>query len=235
MKCEICDKVFETVRQLCGHKRIHGPSKGGYSVPRVGNFGSKKYKYDWKEIQKFYDVGNSWRQIEATYGPTQATIGAARRRGDLITTRDVSAATKLSYQQGQRKPSIMSQEARKRVSIRQSLNNSGGKCKWFEVAGQKVQGTWERDMALKFEEMGVNWYKPRVKTDTWEYELDGKQKSYSPDFYLPDEDLYIEVKGYWWGNDKNKMKAVLKQHQDKKLVIIEKDKFYRFMEGEQVW
>ena len=129
----------------------------------------------------------------------------------------------------------MGEAARRAVSKRQSLNNSGGRCKWFEVAGQKVQGTWERDMALKFEEDGVNWYKPKLNRDVLRYTLDDKEKSYTPDFYLPDEDLYIEVKGHWWGNDKNKMKAVLEQHQDKRIVIVEKDDFYKFLQGEQVW
>ena len=28
---------------------------------------------------------------------------------------------------------------------------------------------------------------------------------------------------YWWGNDREKMDVVLEQHQDKKIVIIEKE------------
>ena len=32
--CLTCKNTFDTYRQLNGHKRVHGPSKGGYSVSR---------------------------------------------------------------------------------------------------------------------------------------------------------------------------------------------------------
>ena len=34
LTCDDCKKTFETYRQLNGHKRIHGKSKGHYSVSR---------------------------------------------------------------------------------------------------------------------------------------------------------------------------------------------------------
>jgi len=46
-------------------------------------------------------------------------------------------------------------------------------------------------------------------------------------------ELYF--KGFWWGNDKEKMKVVLEQHDDKKIVIIEKDDFEKLLQGELVW
>ena len=33
-KCDLCDKNFETTRGLSGHTRVHGPSKGTYSISR---------------------------------------------------------------------------------------------------------------------------------------------------------------------------------------------------------
>lgn len=37
--CTVCKKSFESIRQLCGHMRMHGKSKGKFSKPR------KKKKY----------------------------------------------------------------------------------------------------------------------------------------------------------------------------------------------
>lgn len=47
-----------------------------------------------------------------------------------------------------------------------------------------------------------------------------KQKRYTPDFYLFEYDLYIEIKGYWWNNDEEKMIKVRNNHKDKNLVVI---------------
>lgn len=42
----------------------------------------------------------------------------------------------------------------------------------------------------------------------------------TPDFYLPQFILYVEIKGFWWGDDEVKMKLVKQQHHDKNVVII---------------
>ena len=122
----------------------------------------------------------------------------------------------------------MSITARKTLSERQSLNNTGGRCKWFEVSGVKVQGTWERDIALCFNNNNVIWQKMKLNVDIWKYlDKSNKTRSYTPDFYLPEYDIFLEVKGYWWGDDKEKMKLVLSQHKDKTLIIIETTDYYK--------
>lgn len=116
-----------------------------------------------------------------------------------------------------------------------SINNKGGKCKWYVVDGQKVQGTWERNIAIKLSEMNIKWVKLKTNKDIIQYELDGVIKSYTPDFYLEEYDVYLEIKGYWWGNDKSKMIAVKEQHPEKKIKIIEKLEYTKILNGELVW
>ena len=132
-------------------------------------------------------------------------------------------------------PRRMGVEAREKTSERQSLHNNGGRCKWFDVNGIKVQGTWEYNVAIKLNELGIKWSKPRKKEDILTYIIGGTVKSYSPDFYLEEENVYLEIKGYWWGNDKEKMKLVREQHPDKKIVIMEKIEYNKFLDGELVW
>ena len=132
-------------------------------------------------------------------------------------------------------PIRMGLEARQKLSIEQSLHNRGGKCKWFNYKGQKLQGTWEYNVAIKLDELNIKWYKPKVNRDVWQYVVDGVNKSYTPDFYLPEYDIYLEIKGYWWGDDKEKMKIVLEQHTDKTVVILEKEEYNKLMCGELVW
>lgn len=125
------------------------------------------------------------------------------------------------------------ERARRTTSIRQTLKNTGGKSKWYEVNGQKVQGTWERDLAVLMTTLGISWYKPKVSKDVFEYQIDGKTKRYTPDFYLPKIDLYFEVKGFWWGRDKEKMKAVLQQNKQlkRKIIILFGQSFWDVMKA----
>lgn len=127
------------------------------------------------------------------------------------------------------------EESKRKISQKLSINNKGGRAKWYEVAGQKVQGTWERNVALKFEELGIEWKKLKTNKDVLEYVMDNKIRCYTPDFYLPSYNVFLEVKGRWWGRDREKMDIVLKTYPDKNIVIIEKEQYEKFLGGELVW
>jgi len=127
------------------------------------------------------------------------------------------------------------EDAKQKISEKLSINNKGGRAKWYTVAGQRVQGTWERNVALKFEELGIRWKKLKTNRDILKYSMDGKLRSYTPDFYLEEFNIYLEVKGFWWGRDREKMNIVLKTHKDKKIVIIEKEQYNKILGGELVW
>lgn len=57
---------------------------------------NKNCKYDWNEIQKAYDEGLTYRELEAKFGCRQDTINKARIRGELK-TRTRSEALKLRH------------------------------------------------------------------------------------------------------------------------------------------
>lgn len=59
-----------------------------------------KTKYDWKEIQEYYDAGHSWRELTDKFGMTCETINRARRRGDFISTRTSSEGQTLAKSKG---------------------------------------------------------------------------------------------------------------------------------------
>lgn len=127
------------------------------------------------------------------------------------------------------------EDAKRKIGQKLSINNKGGRAKWYEVAGQKVQGTWERNVALKFEELGIEWKKLKTNKDILEYIMDGKLRCYTPDFYLPAYNVYLEVKGRWWGSDREKMDIVIRTYPDKNIVIVEKEQYEKFLGGELVW
>lgn len=93
------------------------------------------------------------------------------------------------------------------------LESTGGpRVKWFEVGGQFVQGNYERIVAEKLLSDNITWKKCTATTH-FEYTLvDGTIHRYIPDFYLPDFDLFIEVKGWWSDTAITKMISVLEQN-----------------------
>ena len=70
-----------------------------------------------------------------------------------------------------------------------------------------MDSTWEVACASRLDELGIKWIRdPKMKLG---YVTRGRRKrNYIPDFYLPDHDIYIEVKGYWTAAAIHKMKDV---------------------------
>jgi hypothetical protein len=123
----------------------------------------------------------------------------------------------------------LSIEHREKLSQTKILCPSGGKSKWYDVNGIKVQGTWERDFAEKLNIFKIHWMKPCF---SFKYILNDKNSRYIPDFYLPKFDVFIEIKGFWWGNDKEKMRAVIKQNRSLigRIKVIREKKFRQLLE-----
>ena len=145
---------------------------------------------------------------------------------------NISKTIRKKMRSGTFTPNRMGDEAKKKLSIKQSLCNSGGKCKWFEVSGQMVQGTWERNLAILMSFLEISWTKLKVNKDVIVYKFKENEKRYTPDFYLPELDRFLELKGYWWGDDQEKMKAIFEQHPEfeKKCVIIRKKLYNELLE-----
>lgn len=88
-----------------------------------------------------------------------------------------------------------------------SINNVSGRVKMIEYNGSTFKGNWERDVAIYLDKHNINWTN---KTNPIKYfwEENNSYHSYFPDFYLPDLDLYIEVKGYERERDRCKWKVL---------------------------
>jgi predicted nuclease of restriction endonuclease-like RecB superfamily len=82
-----------------------------------------------------------------------------------------------------------------------------------------MDSTWEVACAERLDALGIRWIRnPGLKL---KYTTRGRRiRNYIPDFYLPDHDVYIEVKGYWTDAARHKMKSVLINN-DVKILILE--------------
>jgi hypothetical protein len=82
-----------------------------------------------------------------------------------------------------------------------------------------MRSTWEVGYAEWMDRKGIDWeYEPvhfRVGKGPWQGE------TYTPDFYLPEKDLWLDVKGYLSKENAAKIKAFRKRRPDLKFRLVQ--------------
>ena len=73
---------------------------------------TRKCKYNWKQIQEYYDDGNSWRDVNKKFGCSMAALSKASKRGDLE-SRNKSESVSLERRKN---PKFHSEETKKKIS-----------------------------------------------------------------------------------------------------------------------
>lgn len=121
---------------------------------------------------------------------------------------------KIGSPSGKGKTKDIELARREKISIsikeryREGWMPKAGRCKkikyYSNIAGNVLlDGTWELNVAKYFDENNVNW-KRNIKKFQYNNTIKNTISHYTPDFYLPDENKYIEVKGYETNLDKIK-------------------------------
>ena len=81
-----------------------------------------------------------------------------------------------------------------------------------------MDSTWESALATLMDRLEINW--DRGDHLILDYQTPrGRKRKYIPDFYLPDYDIYVEVKGYWTDAARQKVADVEQRHGIKLLVL----------------
>lgn len=81
------------------------------------------------------------------------------------------------------------------------------------------RSTWEANIARILNNSNISFI---YESKKFILPYNGDTLVYIPDFYLPDTDTYIEVKGFWRKNSKLKVQLFREQYPDKLLIIIDK-------------
>lgn len=106
---------------------------------------------------------------------------------------------------------------RKRFDMRGDKNYNYGKPFkpfWGEYNGIKMRSGWEIGYAKYLDKNNIEWiYEPK------HFKLD--KTTYTPDFYLPESNVYIEIKGYMTEKALNKLKEFVKTFPNIKLQILQ--------------
>lgn len=99
----------------------------------------------------------------------------------------------------------------------------GGKRK--DLDNIYFRSSWEANIARYYNYLGIKWeYEP--KTFVFKNITRGSV-SYTPDFYIPEEDKWIEVKGWMDSKSKTKLRRFKDQYPEEysKLVLIQEKEY----------
>lgn len=104
----------------------------------------------------------------------------------------------------------LSQSEETKLKRRNTIANKVANGEWhtslakkmhYRYKGIDMHGKWEYNYAVWLDENKIQW--ERCK-ESFEYEFGGKQRRYTPDFYLKESDTYVEIKGYKTEKDEAK-------------------------------
>ena len=172
-----------------------------------------KDKYDWESIQNQYNNGLSLTDIIKTGIISGGALLRGRIKGYVKFERNTKI---LAERYKHKRPKNISSQHRDKISKTVSEKASKGqwhcsfkktRCYSFnsKFAGEvKLHGTWELAYAKYLDDNNINWCRPK---DRFKYNFDQLKRGYgyyTPDFYLVQENIWVEIKGYETEKDKAK-------------------------------
>ena len=156
-------------------------------------------------------------------GLTKETDYRVKNRGKVLSSRYKSGELKLvgfcsneyiaytKTEEYKRERSILMKNVVLNNPVSYSKNNVSGRVKNYDVKlGDEIytfKGSWEVLVATALFENGIC-FTNVLKPIEYFWKESGKIHLYFPDFYLPEADMYIEVKGFKRDRDNDKWDAV---------------------------
>lgn len=197
ISCICCKRICKSEKSLISHYSLC-PSNPDRKTPSYGMRGR---------------VGNN-------------QYNKAKQNGDIFVTSE-ETKSKLSKAMMGNKLSPDSIQMLKDTINQKVINGtwhvSLAKSMHYEYAGCSFHGTWEVAYAKYLDEMGISWERTKKR---FPYEFEGTIRRYTPDFYLPETDEYVEIKGFKtlkdeakWSQFKGKL-IVLQENELKSLGLI---------------
>lgn len=119
--------------------------------------------------------------------------------------------------------------------IQKEITRKGKNCNFYGICyhgkgsyydcknGSKIwmRSSWEIKFAKYLDDNNIKW---EFEKKIFPIIYDDKEGTYTPDFYLMDENKYIEIKGRWIDDALNKYTAFKEQYNDIKIEIYEMKK-----------
>jgi hypothetical protein len=209
MNCQFCNKECKNDNSLRNHQRLcklnTNRQMSPFENPDVQQNRKKSNPYIKAKEKNFVYVMSA--ETRDKIGNTQKSSWTPERRAEWS--------------------AVMKVQAQKNIENHPdsySYKNFCGRAKKSLYKEEWMHSSWELYFAMWCDANDIKWTK---KVKSFQYEWDGSTRKYFPDFYLPEHDLYVEVKGYETDRDIVKWNSVpnLVVLKDKHIKQIKENKF----------
>jgi hypothetical protein len=212
----------------CGNELLESSLKRGFKYiqghnskinnPFLGKHHTEETKIKYKESMKYYRNGNPlWKQKCINIVPR--IVSQTEKINKSNKMKQLIAEGKFFTIEHREKLSKATKETMKSVENRRIGEKNGMygvKCpnsKRVLYNGISFRSTWEAEIAKVFDKEKIVW---QYESKRFYY----KNFTYLPDFYLPDYDLYIEVKG-WIGRNPEDIIKINTFKKENSLLLID--------------
>lgn len=181
LNCKFCNKECKNDNSLRNHQRLckENPKK----------------QYTYFQINKVEPHKRSNQYIKAEkFGLPKPKVSEETR--NLISISSSSRSKEWHIENGKK----ISKTINEKVSNGE-WHTSLAKHMHINYKGHDLHGSWELKYAEYLDQNEIEWIKCK---ESFSYVFEGKQRKYTPDFYLTDKDEYIEIKGYKTEKDEAK-------------------------------
>lgn len=196
LQCQFCGKECKNSNSLRNHERLckDNPDKQLSSFIEYNKNVQKGNRSVWnKGLTKETDV----RVLRSAL----KRAGKSGLKGGLNPSKRADVRKKIS-------------ESCLKRSSEGTWHTSLAKDHHIQYKGQDFHSTWEVAYAKYLDTLNIKWERAKQR---FLYVYKNKNHYYTPDFYLPDTDEYVEIKGYRTGKDYAKWKQF---PSDKKLRVL---------------
>jgi hypothetical protein len=192
MNCRFCEKICKNDNSLRNHERLcHKNPDRQIIVSNFIEFNKKRKEQNIKGTNHFVKSKQLGLPIPLMSDETKKKISEALKN-------------RVWTEEQRKQHSEVMKIAVKKHPDSYTKNNVVGRVKNIDYNGVKLKGKWELIVAKWLDDNQIKW---EHETKSFEYEWNGI-RNYYPDFYLPDFDFFIEVKGYVTDRDLSKWKNI---------------------------
>lgn len=192
MNCKFCEKPCKNDNSLRNHERLCKKNPNKQEV--VSNF----IKYNIRRKDLNIKGSNHYTKAKKLGLPKPVLSDETKKK-----LSESSKGRKYTKEQKQKHSDSMKRAVEK-FPESYTKNNVVGRVKNIDYGGIKLKGSWEVIVAKWLDVNNIKW---EHETKSFDYIWNGNRKYY-PDFYLPEFNMFIEVKGYETDRDIAKWKVV---------------------------
>lgn len=177
-----------------------------------------KQKYDYVEIQKLIDEGNSYNSLRKLKGISSRALSNAQKKGWIkFPENNRKRLLELGVIKGRPCSTETKEKLSKIMSERIARNIRYSNMEKYN--GVWLDSSYESTLARELDANGIIWIRP--KSLLWDD--NGQIRRYIPDFYLPDFDVYLDPKNDFLIKKDNRKITQASIYNNVKIIVLTKD------------